>query len=109
VAAERDELGARDAPRAPRGRALHRVEGDEVEPEALEAQLQVDRVHRVEVAARDASLGIDGAVGEKRHVRSFSYTTRSVRSTTREISSRLVCPSSTRETASSASERKPLA
>ena len=44
-----------------------RLEGEEVEPEALQPQLEVDRVGGVEVAGGDAAVGVDGAVGEERH------------------------------------------
>ncbi len=67
VEAEGDELGARDVARARRGRAFHALEGEEIEPEALQAQLEVDRVGGVEVAGGSAPVGVDGPVGEERH------------------------------------------
>ena len=53
--------------RARGGRALHAFEREEIEPEALQPQLEVDRVDGVEVAGRDAAVGVDRAVGEERH------------------------------------------
>jgi hypothetical protein len=66
---ERDQLGARDVARARRRRSLDALEREQVEPEALEPELQVDRVDGVEVARRDAPVGVDRAVGKERHRR----------------------------------------
>ena len=50
-------------------RALDRLEGDEVEPEAAQPHLEVDRVGGVEASGGNPALLVDGAVGEERHVR----------------------------------------
>ncbi len=63
VEAEGDQVAAGDAALGEAGAAgAHGPEGDEVEPHALEAQLEVDLVGRVELAARGASDPVDGFV-----------------------------------------------
>ena len=104
VEAEPDEIAAADpaAPdRAPRPRL---AEGDEVEPEPPEPRLQVGRVGGLHLAGALAAALVDRLVSHQRH----QPPTRLVRSTTRDTSSRLVVPSSTRRIPSSARGRKPL-
>src|SRR6266496_3202499 len=116
VEAEVDELRALDraraeqAPPVPGWPAPHQVQAH-----ALQAHLEVDDIHRVNLAEHRLAPSVYGLVGEKRHVRSRSRARsaqgyiRSVRSTTRISSSSAVEPSRTRRAPSSASVRKPLA
>src|SRR6185436_4666611 len=98
VEAEVDEVGARNASAADEaapllgGRAV-----DEVEPHAREALLQVEEVHRLDPPGHVLALRVHRAVCEEGH-----QLIRSVRSTTRITSSRLVVPARARRTPSSA-------
>src|SRR6185503_17940574 len=110
VEAEVDEVLARDAAAADEAAALLGGRpGDEVEPHAREALLEVEEIHRLDAPGHVLALRVDRAVREERHVSSSAQLIRSVRSTTRITSSRLVVPARARRTPSSARVLKPLA
>src|SRR5437879_12757158 len=93
-----DRAGAQQTPAA-----LGRPAPDEIEAHALQTQLEVDQVHRLDLAEDRLAPAVDRFVGEEWHERlrilrlraPLGYI-RSVRSMTRISSSTDVDPSTTR-------------
>jgi hypothetical protein len=103
VEAEVNDLPARHATTAQQAAVAERFAADQVELHAPQAQFEVDQVDGVDPAEDHAPIGVDRLVGVERH----RCYIRSVRSTTRPISSSEVEPSRTRRRPSSARVAKP--
>src|SRR5487761_2003429 len=111
VEAEVDQLGPPDRALEYARALARRAADDQIEPHALQAQLQIDQVDGFDLAHERLAAAVDRLVGVQRHAcrEGQARYMRSVRSTTRMSSSSVVVPSSTRREPSSARVRKPLA